>query len=197
MSWALRGTVFIACNCDWGCPCNVNARPTQGHCDGGWTWHVESGWFGETALDGLSFSLFAAWPGALHEGDGKAVSFVDERADDDQRAAITSLLLGEEGGPWAIFGTTYELSGPVPAPYAVTLAGERSGYTAGEYARLELEPIRNPVSGADVHPRLLLPEGLIVKEAALLSARFFSVSDGIAFDYSDRYGALGPFEYEG
>ena len=27
--WTLTGTVLIACNCDWGCPCNFNALPTQ------------------------------------------------------------------------------------------------------------------------------------------------------------------------
>src|SRR5262245_31089803 len=38
--WELTGTVLVACNCDWGCPCNFNARPTAGKCEGGWTWHV-------------------------------------------------------------------------------------------------------------------------------------------------------------
>lgn len=33
--WNLRGTVLIACNCDYGCPCNFNALPTKGHCEGG------------------------------------------------------------------------------------------------------------------------------------------------------------------
>ena len=33
--WHLSGTVFIACNCDYGCPCNFNARPTHGSCEGG------------------------------------------------------------------------------------------------------------------------------------------------------------------
>jgi len=30
MDWDLEGTVVIACNCDYGCPCNFNALPTQG-----------------------------------------------------------------------------------------------------------------------------------------------------------------------
>jgi hypothetical protein len=34
--WKLKGTVLIACNCDYGCPCNFNALPTHGHCEGGW-----------------------------------------------------------------------------------------------------------------------------------------------------------------
>ncbi len=33
--WTLTGTVVVACNCDYGCPCNFNALPTQGRCEGG------------------------------------------------------------------------------------------------------------------------------------------------------------------
>lgn len=55
--WHLSGTVFIACNCDYGCPCNFNARPTTGVCEGGWTWHVGEGAYGGVALDGLAFTV--------------------------------------------------------------------------------------------------------------------------------------------
>src|ERR1051325_9237342 len=87
-TWKLKGTAFIACNCDYGCPCNFNARPSRGFCEGGWTWHVERGAVDGVALDGLNFSLFAKWPGAIHEGNGEAVILVDERASEPQRAAI-------------------------------------------------------------------------------------------------------------
>ena len=63
--WSLAGSVLIACNCDWGCPCNFNAMPSTGHCEGGWTWHVDRGRVDSTALDGLSFSVFCKWPGAV------------------------------------------------------------------------------------------------------------------------------------
>src|SRR5439155_1301671 len=83
------GTLMIACNCDYGCPCNVNGLPTTGDCEGGWTWHIEKGRYGGTALDGLNFSVFADWPGAIHEGGGRAVAYVDERADEAQEQALT------------------------------------------------------------------------------------------------------------
>ncbi len=197
MPWSLSGTILIACNCDWGCPCNVNARPTHGSCEGGWTWHVEKGELDGTSLDGITFSIFAEWPGAIHEGGGKAVSFVDGRADDSQRAAVTRLVRGEAGGPWAIFVSTYELEGPTPAPYTVEIAGDRSRYLIGSVAELETEPIRNPVTGAEVHPRLELPEGLVTRSIALLASATFRVDDGVSYDHSGRYAAVGPFGYEG
>jgi hypothetical protein len=104
--WTIEGTLMIACNCDYGCPCNVNGRPTTGKCEGGWTWHVDSGRYGTTALDDLNFSIFADWPGAIHEGGGRAVSYIDARADEGQQQAIEALVRGEAGGPWAIFITT-------------------------------------------------------------------------------------------
>jgi len=197
VSWTLEGMILIGCNCDWGCPCNVNARPTQGHCEGGWTWHVESGAYDDVALDGLTFSVFADWPGAIHEGDGKAVSFMDERASAEQQEALTTLIRGDAGGPWSIFITTYELEGPRPVPYEVEVAGERSWYRVGSVAELSVEPIRNPVTGAEVHPSLMLPEGLVTKNPALFASKTFRVSDGIAYDHSGRYAAVGPFSYSG
>jgi hypothetical protein len=58
MTWTLKGQVVVACNCDYGCPCNFNARPTHGKCEGGWTWHVEVGAYGGVDLGGLNFSVY-------------------------------------------------------------------------------------------------------------------------------------------
>ena len=193
----MRGTLLIACNCDYGCPCNVNGRPTTGKCEGGWTWHVEEGRFGDTVLDGLNFSVYADWPGAIHEGGGRAASFLDEQADDDQRRALTTLIRGDAGGPWGIFIDTYELEGPAPAPYEVELAGERSSFRIGSVAELQVEPITNPVTGAEAHPKLILPEGLVTNEANLFRSQRFRVEDGVRYDHSGRYAAVCPFSYSG
>jgi len=69
MPWNLEGTVLVACNCDYGCPCNYNARPTTGDCEGGWMWIVDKGSRDGVKLDGLALAVFADWPGAIHEGD--------------------------------------------------------------------------------------------------------------------------------
>jgi DNA-binding NarL/FixJ family response regulator len=50
--WKLAGKVVGACNCDFGCPCNFNAPPTMGECEGGWTWHIQDGAYGSVRLDG-------------------------------------------------------------------------------------------------------------------------------------------------
>src|SRR6266508_5123175 len=102
--WQLTGHVILACNCDYGCPCNFNGLPTTGKCEGNWNWHVERGTFGDTRLDGLTFSAAVNWPGAIHEGNGEALILIDERADEKQRQAILTLLGGQAGSPWSIIG---------------------------------------------------------------------------------------------
>src|SRR5829696_2789024 len=111
-SLRVTGTVLIACNCDWGCPCNFQARPSRGHCEGGWLWMFDQGQVDHVGVDGLGVALFAKWPGAIHEGGGHAASYIDDRAAAAQRAALKKLLQGEFGGPWGIFRNTYDLGEP-------------------------------------------------------------------------------------
>ena len=195
--WKLSGTVLIACNCDWGCPCNFNAPPSHGFCEGGWSWLIERGQVRDVPLDGLGVSLFAKWPAAIHDGGGQAVAFVDEQSDDAQRDALTRLVRGELGGPWGLFINTYTLKGPYPAAHRFNAAEQHSRIEIGDAVRIEMEPIRNPVSGAEAHPEVVLPEGIVLKRAALAASRRFELKHEIAYDHSGKYTAYGPFSYEG
>src|SRR5262245_57408823 len=195
-SWKLRGQVLIACNCDYGCPCNFNARPSHGKCEGGWTWHVEDGSFDGVALDGLNFSVYANWPGAIHEGNGEALILVDERATDPQRDAIAPLVRGQVGGPWGVLAWTWPtIHGPLAVAYEVELNGLATRIKAGNAVEVESTTIRNPVSGAEVHPAIVLPEGIVVKRADLGCSKTFRIHEGIPMDHSGQYTAIGPFDY--
>lgn len=197
-TWQLRGTLLIACNCDWGCPCNFNAPPTKGKCEGGWTWHVDEGAYGDVSLDGLNFSVYVDWPGAIHEGDGVALVLVDERADERQRDAIETLVGGGVGGPWGVLAWTWPtVHGPFAVPYEVELDGINSRVRAGDHVELVGGPIRNPVTGAEAYPGVVLPEGILVKEADLGASQRFRVANGIEYDHSGQYTATGRFDYKG
>ena len=193
----MKGTILIACNCDLGCPCNFNAPPTTGKCEGGWTWILSEGAFGDTRLDGLALSVYADWPGAIHEGGGTAVAYVDERADDSQREALTTLVRGEAGGPWGIFINTYTLDGPHSVPYETSLAEYETQVKVGDAVELEFEAMTNPVTGAEVHPQIVLPEGLLLRHEFLAKSKTFRVQDGISYDHSGQYTGWAEFEYSG
>ena len=194
--WHLTGQVLVTCNCDWGCPCNFNALPTHGKCEGGWTWHVDNGSFNDTKLDGLNFSVYVNWPAAIHEGNGEALILIDENASDDQRAAIERLVEGKIGGPWGILGWTWpKIHGPYSASYDVVLDGTNSKIKCGDYVDIECGPIRNPVTGNESHPGVVLPQGIIFKRGDLGTTTRFRVSNGIEYDHSGKYMGVGPFDY--
>jgi hypothetical protein len=196
--WHIRGQVILACNCDYGCPCNFNGLPTTGKCEGNWNWHVEEGRYGDVSLAGLTFSVAVNWPGAIHEGGGEALVVLDERADDAQRRAMGTLLSGQAGGPWKIIATTIaRVHGPAFAPFEVSVNGFESRVRAGDYVTLQMEPVRNRVTGAAVHPRAVLPEGFVFREGDLGASSDFRVSGPVSFDHTGRYAAAAPFEYQG
>ncbi len=194
--WRLSGQVLVACNCDWGCPCNFNAPPTTGKCEGGWTWHVERGTFGDTNLDHVNFSVYVNWPGAIHDGNGEAVIFVDEKANDEQRAAVAQLMGGTIGGPWGVLaGTWPTVHGPFPVSYEIAFDGVHTRLRCGDDVLIECDAIRNPVTGAESHPGVVLPEGIIFKGGDLGTTTKFRVSRGVSYEHPGKYMAAGPFDY--
>jgi hypothetical protein len=60
-----------------------------------------------------------------------------------------------------------------------------------------MAPVKNPVTGVEAHPRAILPEGFVCKDAQLAASTEFVVSGPVSFDHTGRYAATGPFEYAG
>ena len=195
MALRVKGDVLIACNCDWGCPCNFQATPSRGYCEGGWVWLIEEGQVDEVGVSALGIALFAKWPGAIHHGGGHAACYIDDRADTAQRAALRRLLRGEAGGPWGIFNKTYDLAEPIMVRFEVTLAAHGSKVKLGDAVQLELQKIRNPVTQAEIHPEVVLPEGMVVKRGSLAASRVFRCHGNVEFDHSGQYSAFGRFDY--
>ncbi len=196
--WHIKGHVILACNCDFGCPCNFNALPTKGKCEGNWNWYIEEGAFGDVSLAGLTLSLAVNWPGAIHHGNGDGVIVIEERANDQQRAALHALASGKAGGPWKIIASTIStVNGPQYLPFQVSVDGYGSSVTAPGYITLQMEPVKNPVTSAEVHPRVVLPEGLVFKDGALGASSTFRIEGPVSFEHSGQYAAMAPFEYQG
>jgi hypothetical protein len=45
-----QGIHFANCNCDYGCPCQLNALPTDATCQAIVAWQIHEGYFGERPL---------------------------------------------------------------------------------------------------------------------------------------------------
>lgn len=196
--WRMQGTLLGACNCDWGCPCSFDARPTQGFCEGGYVWHIEQGNFGEVPLAGLSWAWYGHSPGPLHEGNVTWMVVADEKANAAQRKALETIGEGKSGGPWTIFmAVAGKKIGPRFAPFWLHLDDLNSKVRIGELLEMELGPILNPVTKEPEELYLDKPTGFTSKRLTLGASRVFRVNSDLRYDHSGKYGEYSKFDYTG
>ncbi len=200
IDWQIRGPKIASCNCDYGCPCEFNGRPSHGHCEGLEAHLIETGWFGETRLDGLVIGARYRWPGPVHEGGGIAQGVIDVRADERQREALFTILGGKEQDPGTVFNiygaTIAREFDPVIAPisFRCDFEARTGGFKIPGVMELDILPIRNPVTGSPHRARIVLPEGFEFREAEVASGNFRGAGD-IAFKNAETYAALTYVAY--
>jgi len=196
--WSFDADYLQACNCDYGCPCEFAAPPTPGFCEGIGVWKIDRGKYGDLSLDGLGLAFAAKWPGAIHEGNGTVCLFVDEKASKEQREALLEIGSGKAGGlPFEILATTFStLLEPQFVPFNVNINGLQSTARLGENFRIALEPIKNPVTGADETVAVNHGTGFIFKSAECASAKEGSVAtDQMKFSYPNKAGFVARIHY--
>ncbi len=166
LKWSITGTHFASCNCDYGCPCQFNALPTDGTCRAVVAWHIEEGHCDGVRLDGLIGVNTYGWPGAVHQGNGEMQSILDERADEAQRAALAAVLAGEGAEPGSIMLTIYAALCPTkheplvkPIEMSFDMEARTGRLRIPGLLETAIEPIRNPVTGAEHRARIDLPMG--------------------------------------
>jgi hypothetical protein len=194
IDWELQATEFVNCNCAYGCPCQFNAPPTHGDCHAAAAYDIHKGHHGDISLDGLKVVGIFSWPGAIHEGNGRAFLIVDETASEAQRAGLLSILSGEDTEPgatiWNVFAATFaEVLPPDFRPIDITIdvEGRTGKVTINGYVTMQGVPIRNPVTGDEHRARIDLPNGFEYTLAEMGSGSS-KISGPIAFDVSDSYG---------
>jgi len=102
--WRVRGSYFEACNCDAICPCRSTHRQptgpsTYGVCYGSLSWHVLDGHAGPVDLRDLKVVISLRYYDAVQPSTKwEVICYVDERADDEQFAALSGIFLGRAGG---------------------------------------------------------------------------------------------------
>ena len=203
IDWRMRGAEITNCNCAWGCPCQFNALPTHGDCRAVVAMRIDEGHFGDVDLSGLSWGGMFAWPRAIHEGHGEAFVVIDERASEAQRQALLTILAGEETEPGAtifnVFASTLEtMHEPVFKPIELELDIERrTGRIRIEgIVETTIEPIRNPVTGAEHRARVVLPEGFEYREAEYASGST-RASGPVKLDWRGAHAHLTRIEMTG
>lgn len=178
VEWEMQGTEYVNCNCAWGCPCQFNGTPTYGNCSATGFVQIDKGHFGKVSLDGLRWGVMGAWPAAVHLGNGRFQTIIDERANPEQRKAIETVSHGGETEPgsliWQVFSTT--ITEFLPTLYkTIDLAIDYQARTARVnvpgVVESSGESIRNPVTGSPHQIRTILPTGFEFTESEVVSGK--------------------------
>jgi hypothetical protein len=194
-NWRLEGEWLKNCSCAYGCPCDFNARPTQGWCKAVVAMNVTKGHFNDVKLDGVKLAATVEFPGALHEGNGAMQPILDERTTPAQREALFSILSGKNSAEGTLFHIlsliVSRIFDPIFAPIGFSFDKQ------GRKARLEIpgvlesdvEPIKNPVTGAEHRIQVNMPEGFEHRMAEVASTDIRSTG-ALKFDVKGGHSSL-------
>ncbi|MES2698568.1 MAG: DUF1326 domain-containing protein [Pseudomonadota bacterium] len=192
--WNLKGRELANCNCDYGCNCQFGGLPDKGSCQAVFGMAIDQGVHGDTDLSGLNIAAVFRWPGPIHEGHGECVAFVDERADQDQRNALLTIMTGGDTDPmatvFAVFASTIErMHEPrfAPVEFEVDVKGRKGRLRIPGAVEMDGEPIRNPVNGAEVRAQICLPDGFEYEVAEIGSGTSRSIAP-MVLEHTASYG---------
>ncbi len=111
-SWKVAGLYVEACNCESVCPCYSGRPPTYGFCEGNTAWHIKQGQFADISLEGLNVIMVLRCDGHMRETKWKCWFYIDDRATNDQFAALRQIFTGTGGGHLGkIFGPLWDVQG--------------------------------------------------------------------------------------
>lgn len=198
--WAIKGDVISACNCEWGCPCNFNAPPSHGGCDGFYAYHIDQGNLGSVKLDGLTVGFALRTPKAIHLGNMTAFLTADDRATPQQREAIETIFGGKVGGPFgALAPLMVKLIGPEYVPVQWKFDGYRSEVRMGDRVEVKLDIIKNPVTGKPASYTIKFNDGgLLTDQSEPMTTTAYRVSHPeLSFAHPGKYGQTFKFNYGG
>jgi hypothetical protein len=141
--WRLQGSYFETCNCESACPCVWLNAPTHGDCRLLVAWHIEQGHYLQARLDDMNVALACFSPGHMMDGKWQAALYVDERADDEQSAAITHIFSGQAGGHMAVLmALVGEVLGVRKVPIEYREKGGARELVIPSIAQAEIESIK-------------------------------------------------------
>ena len=192
--WTIEGDYYQACSCDYGCPCQFQAPPTQGFCADVSVWTVDKGSLGDVSLDGTAFGVSAWWPEALHKGNGTAMVFIDERANEQQREAILTIVSRKAGGlPFEIIAQiTPNIVGVEFVPFDIQGSGNKKSIKMGDKVAAAFDSIKNPVTGVPESASVTHGTGFFFKEGDVVAATLCRSELGgkLEFSYPDKAGYI-------
>ena len=174
INWQIKGKQFGNCNCNYGCPCQFNAPPTDNYCHGIGAFLIEEGFFGDTDLAGVKAVSMMKFPGPIHDGNGEMQIILDSNSTLSQQNAIQSIIYGKETEPMATaFSMYFSMMKKIHDPLIknielnINIETRICNLKAENIIITKTEPIKNPITGDPHRARIVLPMGMEFKEAEM------------------------------
>ena len=196
MSRKLEGTCFESCNCEAACPCVFLSKPTEDECGVLIAWHIDKGKFEDVALDGLNVAFAVRSPGHMAQVKWDAAVYLDKRANDKQKDALTKIFGGQAGGhPAALASHMGKILGLASVPIDYQAKGKQRSMKIPNVAEMSIEALEGQ-GGAEItvsnHPLCIAPGN----PAVTARSKTLSYKDhGMSWELSGKSGFFSPFQY--
>ena len=172
-NWRIEGDYFDGCNCKSICPCIFALDPTEGDCKGLAAWHIEKGHFtnwtnndrnsnssdNSINLANLNVVISVRAPGNMLTGSKwKIALYLDEKANNDQKEALTKIFTGQAGGEFfaEMLSRVGEILGTRSVPIEFNIEGKkRRKIKIPSIAEMEIEGLAG--SNPDIEPKVVNP----------------------------------------
>ena len=145
-------------------------------------------------MDGLRLAAIYKWPGAIHEGNGELIAFVDEAADAAQRESLLKIMTGQDTDPFATMFAVYtstitNMHDPVftKIDLEVDVDARRGRIHVKDYIETTGVPLRNKVSGEESRAQIVLPHGFEYAVAEIASGST-STRGPVNIEMEDSWG---------
>jgi hypothetical protein len=201
ISWRMRGEVMEACSCATTCPCNFGSDPIPLPCDAIIGWRIQEGHHGDIRLDGLNVVLYLRIPGNAFQGGWTLGVYLDQRANQRQAEALTSIFSGQAGGWPAVLGSL--IANPlVPKQVPIqfeTVDGEHR-ITVPGLLEVGTERVPNPFPGQPpLDPKVSdLAVPFYTGAARVRRSTMLKLTDpDLSFQHSGRSSLIGQFDHSG
>jgi hypothetical protein len=140
------------------------------------------------------------WPGALHEGNGTMVAFIDESANEEQRNALGQILTGQAGGPFfeIVASIVTDVHGPhfVPIDWEFDMKSRRARVSIEGFIETTSEPLSVPATGDEQQVIVNMPGGFEYKQAEVaVASSLKSTGSEVSFDWSGTHSSLAEVDH--
>ena len=197
----MKADYIETCNCEYGCPCNFSGFPTYGNCRTIVLFHIRSGSYGDTKLDGLDFIVAESWPKAIHEGNGTNLLLITNKANEEQRKSLIQIVSGQAkgDGPFELFaGTFSHFLEPQFVDINAKIDGKKSSFSVPGVVNVEVESFKNPVTGEEQDTKIQLLKGIVWKLAEAAKTKIMHITTpNLNFDHTGKNAFYSVVEYKG